>query len=603
MAYNLTLTNGEPLVTISDATVDVNFTSLNLVGKNYPGYGQLINENFVRLLENFANAEEPANALVGQIWFDTNNQTVKIRTEYENWKTVGGAAAAGPTPPIGPGLGDFWWNTLKKQLFVWTGSAWRLIGPGDFEGTGTTGAVPDIIKDVAGNNHVIIKMYVNSIVTAIWSNEDEEFEVAEEYYIENFYEPDGVFKLKSGLTMAKMGNYDVTGYSGVDKNTIWGTAENALNLNGLNPGNFFRKDAAAGLQTVNNEVELKERIYVGDDILPLNTEEYDIGSSQSKFDKIFAKQLFANEVVADSLTGSAKIADSDSLPEGQINRYYTVARENFARDWPNITNKPNFALVATTGKYTDLLNLPDLSLVATTGKYGDLLEKPILFNESAAGNNTQIIFKNSLGKLDGSNNLTFSANTLATTGITINGNLKMNGGNTTGIFFRDNPAGGSGDTAYIKYYPYSGEKTVLEVAVSNDGIGTAQDSINLVSPGGVGVNVQSPSATLHVDGTILATGDITAFSDATLKTNIETIANPLDIVKKLRGVFFDRIDTGEASSGVLAQEVREHLPMLVKETKEGILSVNFNAFSGLFIEAIKTLENEIAQLKKRLDEK
>ena len=56
MAYNISLTNGEPLVTIADNTVDVNYTSLSLIGKNYSGYGQVLNENFVHLLENFSNS-------------------------------------------------------------------------------------------------------------------------------------------------------------------------------------------------------------------------------------------------------------------------------------------------------------------------------------------------------------------------------------------------------------------------------------------------------------------------------------------------------------------------------------------------------------------
>ena len=86
MAYNISLSNGEPLVTVADGTVDINYTSLNLVGKNFAGYGQLFAENFVHLLENFSNSSEPLNPLVGQLWYDSNGKVMKVRTQYNTWK-------------------------------------------------------------------------------------------------------------------------------------------------------------------------------------------------------------------------------------------------------------------------------------------------------------------------------------------------------------------------------------------------------------------------------------------------------------------------------------------------------------------------------------
>ena len=101
---------------------------------------------------------------------------------------------------------------------------------------------------------------------------------------------------------------------------------------------------------------------------------------------------------------------------------------------------------------------------------------------------------------------------------------------------------------------------------------------------------------LTVGGAIVASGDITAFSDASLKTNVRTIVNPLAIVRNLRGVDYDRIDTGEAGSGVIAQETLPHMPQLVKNNN-GTLSVNYNGFSGVFIESIKALEDQIIELR------
>ena len=132
---------------------------------------------------------------------------------------------------------------------------------------------------------------------------------------------------------------------------------------------------------------------------------------------------------------------------------------------------------------------------------------------------------------------------------------------------------------------------VAGLSISTDGV-VSGDSFS--ATGGVSIG-----GNLYVGGAILASGDITAFSDATLKTNVQTISNPLAIMRNLRGVYFDRIDTGEAGSGVIAQETLPHMPMLIKNNN-GILSVNYNGFSGIFIESIKALEDQVNELKAEL---
>ena len=78
MAYIINKTNGDTLVTVEDGTVDNSSTSLSLIGKNYPGYGELVNENFVKLLENFASSTQPTTPVRGQLWYDTTTNTLKI---------------------------------------------------------------------------------------------------------------------------------------------------------------------------------------------------------------------------------------------------------------------------------------------------------------------------------------------------------------------------------------------------------------------------------------------------------------------------------------------------------------------------------------------
>lgn len=78
MAYNVNKSNGDLLVVVEDGTADVTSTSLSLIGKNYPGYGEFLNENFVHLMENFASTTQPSPALEGQIWYDTSSRTLKV---------------------------------------------------------------------------------------------------------------------------------------------------------------------------------------------------------------------------------------------------------------------------------------------------------------------------------------------------------------------------------------------------------------------------------------------------------------------------------------------------------------------------------------------
>ena len=102
-------------------------------------------------------------------------------------------------------------------------------------------------------------------------------------------------------------------------------------------------------------------------------------------------------------------------------------------------------------------------------------------------------------------------------------------------------------------------------------------------------------------GTIYAAGDITALSDASLKTNVKTIENALDTVLKLRGVDYDRIDTGEKGTGVIAQEVRPYKPELVKESANGTLSVAYQNMGGLFIESFKDINSLIKNMQTQID--
>jgi hypothetical protein len=140
MPYNINLTSGTVLNTnfiqngsLADGVAD-STTGITLVGKNYIGYGQAQNTNFIRLLENFADTISPVQSLnatsvlTGTLWFDTGNKVLKV---YDGltFNNVSGRVASS-TIPEAVNVGDQWWDTVNLQLNTWTGSTWQVIGSG-----------------------------------------------------------------------------------------------------------------------------------------------------------------------------------------------------------------------------------------------------------------------------------------------------------------------------------------------------------------------------------------------------------------------------------------------------------------------------------------
>ena len=98
-------------------------------------------------------------------------------------------------------------------------------------------------------------------------------------------------------------------------------------------------------------------------------------------------------------------------------------------------------------------------------------------------------------------------------------------------------------------------------------------------------------------GSFTATGDITAYSDDSLKTNVQVIDGALGKVEAIRGVTFERIEDGSVSTGVIAQELKAVLPEAVHTDAEGVHSVAYGNITGLLIEAVKELSTQVEELK------
>ena len=168
MAYKINNTFGTLLVTLADGTIDTAKTDITLIGKGYAGFGERLNENFVKILENFNNTTSPVNKQQGQLWFDKTNKQINVYTG-DKWKPVGSTTNS-TTSPTNAVQGDLWFDTANSQLYVYDGSAWTLIGPTTVTGSGVTQVVTEVVRDNTGVDRSILKLVTNDTVVGVVSN-------------------------------------------------------------------------------------------------------------------------------------------------------------------------------------------------------------------------------------------------------------------------------------------------------------------------------------------------------------------------------------------------------------------------------------------------
>jgi hypothetical protein len=238
MAYTINLTDGSIFATIPDGTINTG-SSMVLVGKNYAGYGEFLDENFIHLLENGSNTIAPSAPLVGQLWWDKTNSLMKVYTGT-TFKTIS-AATASSSQPTSNVIGDLWFNTTSQQLFVYNGSIFTLIGPSSTAGQGTAGAIVATITDNLGSDHVVVELFSANTIVAIVSN-DSSFTPAAPI---------------SGFTTIGPGVQLSTAVSGA---LFRGSATNSQALNGLSSTQFIRSDinsSTVGTLSVQNDSGLR----------------------------------------------------------------------------------------------------------------------------------------------------------------------------------------------------------------------------------------------------------------------------------------------------------------------------------------------------------
>lgn len=226
MSYTITKTDGSTLGTILDGTINTSFTSLTLIGRNYANYGQLIANDLVKLVENFAYSSSPSNPLAGQLWWNTTDKRLRVYTGSA-FKIVSSCTAQTSAPSTTV-AGDLWWDTTYSQLYIYNGTdpydvaGWILVGP---QRNGS-GAVWEQITDTASIVHDVLSIKLDNSRTSIVSL-DSEFTPASAI---------------AGYTTIKAG---INANTNVGTATFWGLANNSSYLGGQPAASYLRNDIDA----------------------------------------------------------------------------------------------------------------------------------------------------------------------------------------------------------------------------------------------------------------------------------------------------------------------------------------------------------------------
>jgi hypothetical protein len=303
MAYTINLTDGSIFAVVADGTINTS-SSMTLVGKNYAGYGEFLDENFIHLLENSANATAPGAPLTGQLFW---NKTLNVMQVYNGstWKTISAATAVpfpGPTSNV---AGDLWFDTTNQLLKVYTGTSFLTVGPSVVAGTGVQAVT---ISDGI-TNHDAIQFTIGGDITGIMSQD-------------SAYTPSpaitGFTQIKPGFQLSSSGSL-----------LFQGTALNAQLLDDLDSTDFIRANIAAttsgtlgvltdsGL-TVGADQDFKVTV-TGTDVFVANqTANGDINF------RVFPGGVATTAMTIDGTTGV--------ISGTQINANYADVAERFAAD-------------------------------------------------------------------------------------------------------------------------------------------------------------------------------------------------------------------------------------------------------------------------------
>jgi hypothetical protein len=674
MSYTINLTNGSTLIPggLSDGKVDTSHTSIVLVGKNYAGYGQFIAENFVKMLENFANTSGPANPLRGQLWWDTINNILKVYSGT-SWKISTGATSAPFSSPPGDLStigGDLWFDTSNTQLKVYSGSQWITVGPVATPATGDTGAVPALMADSSSSeinaSHIVIQFRFSGKIYAILSKDTFSCNLP------------GFSTIKAGLNFSTI------------ESPAWGISTQDINATA---STLVQRDPSGAINATT-----------------LNATLLTAGTINAPFINGALSGSVAGNVVATTINTSTLVAAA-MTSTGGITAQAGFSGTILTASQPNITTLGNVYNLSTNGN-TSLTGYASYngSTIATLGgsaSFSSINYTPIgnigpstgaFSTLTATTSNVVTSIATTVNATQGVIASTVQAGTIGNTGATLTGTLSTasqpnlttassltsvglissgtwrgnavqpsfggtgvnnasnfillpGSGNVTingGLTFNQSVASGASPTfagTNFSSIP-NGALTNSSITINGTSVslgGSYNASGNFVSSAVAGTGVSVSGATGAVTfsigqavstssavqfastqlsslgvgtaasgtaGEIRATNNITAYySDDRLKTRLGKIENALDKICSLEGFYYEANQTAQdlgytvqREMGISAQSTQLVAPEIVKPAPidDRYLTVQYERFAPLIIEAIKELRMELNDIKSKL---
>ena len=223
MAYTVNKTNSSSSpnqYTVQDGVVNTQ-TDLSFIGKGYAGYGEVIAENFLHILENFSNTSAPSKPVEGQLWWDSTNSKLQVYNGTA-FQTASGSAPYQSDAPSNMAAGDIWIDSGTGQMFYYSGTSSVLVGPPSSTGT-TNGFTYDTILDSGDNSQNITKLFNDGNLIAVIS--------------EDTFTPKttltGFASIKKGITLT----------TAISDTKFQGTATDADALGGVTASNYLRSNA------------------------------------------------------------------------------------------------------------------------------------------------------------------------------------------------------------------------------------------------------------------------------------------------------------------------------------------------------------------------
>lgn len=169
MSYRLNRTDGELLVDLTDGILDTTTTDITLIGKNYKGFGEFLNENLIKIMENFASTSQPANPMVGQLWYDKQDARLKVYDGTVFRPATGSVVSS--TRPSNLNAGDLWIDNENNKLYIWDGTDLTLVGPDYDAGQGKTGFEVASQLDSTDVQRTILKLFLGGTLVGVYSPE------------------------------------------------------------------------------------------------------------------------------------------------------------------------------------------------------------------------------------------------------------------------------------------------------------------------------------------------------------------------------------------------------------------------------------------------